>query len=165
MPLNKFADLAADSQNSLEDLIADPSRQDEFRSLWMRLLETPEERNDGIMIWFLQDGLVQSAKEIGDEGASMLWDAIADLTELSYRDLLSIPKNDRGIAYEKAQALILAATQREAFIRVGWATEALQAGIDSGQQLRAATQNATIADIKGFNMDIKNRMKQRRASL
>lgn len=159
--LASFVATAADTQVELERLIKDPERQTRFRARWAYLLENPEERNDVITLWYLDDGEASSAEEIGPEAAAILWDLVAELTELPYKEFLSIPVALRGTAWDEAQTIILAGTRRQAFIEEGWAREAMALGINSGRMLADDAQGMTANEIKTVAMDIPAAIKER----
>ncbi len=161
MTLEAFTEEAADYQIFLENLAAD--KHEEIQRLFLELLEDPEKRAPEIALWFLDSEIGNSVLEYGSEEiAEMIWEPVDELLELSFSELNEIPPDERGDVFDKARQIMVAASLREAMIRSGLFTEALNAGTLAGAMQERTMKGVTRKDIEGGHL-IKTKIKERKS--
>jgi hypothetical protein len=161
MSLKAFTQAAAEFQIQLEDMVDE--RKPEVRSTFLALLNDPDMRTPEILDSFLAVEIDRTIAETGNEEfADLYWGEVAELAELSFDELNSIPHGERGDLWDTARELMVAVSIREALIRENVYTDALRAGVDMGAMLPNLVRGIPQGELDGGHL-IRTRIKEIKA--
>ena len=161
MTLDRFVEAATDRQAETEHNAE--SNISEVQTYYLQLLADEIERNDEVYDWFITDGLEQSTIDIGPDAAADLWLRVAELVDLTWDELNTIPVAERGQAWALAASIQSAAAHRQAQIMSGLISQALFDGIENGDDLAADAKGLDKAELQGVHLEIQNQMKTKKA--
>ena len=163
MSLEAFTDAAADYQIYLENL-ADEKRPI-IQKLFRELLNSPEMRTPEITFRFLESEIENGIAEGDDpELVGAYWESIADLVELSFDEINSIPLAERGDKFDTARELMVAAAMYEAMIRSSMLVDAMAAGGDFGVKQSSLLRGVKREQVKSGHM-IRPRIKEKKSGI
>lgn len=124
------------------------------RQRFAELLEDSEKVNDGITLQFIDAEMEQT------DFSESVWETIADLQDLSFRDLHEIEIKDRGEAWDMAVQIRVAVAMRQALIESGVIAEALARGTLAGGKMVAIGKRADLGEL-AQGVDLKAAVKAR----
>jgi hypothetical protein len=168
MPLAEFVNSAVEYQLELESLGAQAA--DAVRGEFLRLLETPEDRNEAIHDWFITGGYESTLEETGNEElAFALWETVDELASMRFSELAQQPVGSRGQTWGLAASVMLAAAQQQALITHGPVVPAMALGARAGEDLSREMRGVSAADLRsisdtGIGPELKRRKRENKAN-
>ncbi len=161
----------ARAQESINTDLRVEAKRPEYIARVGELLENPSERNEGILENLtlqaieedaIEDGVIESG-EITQLG--QYWGEVAEMAELPFSTLHTVPVADRGSKFSDARSLMVLWAKRQAFVEIFAIDEAVTS-TESGEELKRAATQFTPAELKNLSdgmIDIKAEKERLRA--
>lgn len=127
---------------------------DLVRQRFAELLEDSEKVNDEITLQFVDAEMEQT------DFSAEVWDVIADMLDMSFREMHDVPMSERGEAWDMAVQIRVAVAMRQALIESGVIAEALARGTLAGGKMVAIGKRADLGEL-AQGVDIKAAVKAR----
>ena len=155
--LSDFGDLSSDRIINGDSVALDKTAW--IRERVLKLYDSPTERQDSILGWFITAEIKNMAKEVGIDVATGYYGKVAELVDLSITELSGVPIKDRGNIWNEAVSIIMSASQRQAFIESGLASESLLLGAELGNELKGLAPKLSKDDILNADYHVADKIK------
>lgn len=160
MTLKAFVESASDRQSETEHN-AEQSLG-EVQTLFLELLNNPEKRSDFIYDSFILDGFANSSLSVSEDSATETWELIADLVEMPFDELNSIPVLERSTEWQLAAQIQTAAASMQAQIMSGLVSQSLADGVENGKDLAADAKGLSRKQLEGVHTEMSKRMSEKK---
>jgi hypothetical protein len=157
--LDQSAEQAVDLEENVDEKSTDSGE------IYIRCLESPELRNDGIAAWTVGYNMELMASETGNqELAEAYWTEVAEFLDMSWSDIYSVPQSERGPTWHEGTKLVSAVCQRQAFIESGLAYESMVHGANAAVESQKMFDKLSKSEAKAVATENNKaeRMKQKR---
>ena len=158
--LSDFGDLSSDRIMGGDDIALAKSAW--IRERVLKLYENPEEREDSILGWFITAEIKNMTNDIGADAAIAYYGKVAELVDLTLTELAGVPIKERGNVWNEAISIIMSASQRQAFIESGLASESLKLGAELGNELKILAPKLTKDDILNADYHVADKIKNKK---
>lgn len=160
MTLDAFVESASERQSETEHNAEQNIGQ--VQELFIELLNTPEKRSEFIYDRFILDGFANSSLSVSEDSAAETWELIADLVEMPFDELNTIPVVERSTEWQLAAQIQVAAASQQAQIMSGLVSQSVADGVENGKDLASESKGLSRKQLEGVHTEMSKRMSDKK---